>query len=251
MKNPKICVGDVFPTRSGGDCVVITILPRSRMSVRFTDEAGYETITTSTSLHCGSVKNPYAPSVFGVGFIGVGPHAVSINRRDSELYGRWKAILQRCFSEKWHDGYPTYRGCTIDPGWLNFQVFASWVSDQTGFGIDDWQIDKDFVEPGNKHYGPDTCALMPQRLNKLMTGTSGQNGLPRGVSWHSKYDKYGATCRDGSGKDVFLGRYDSAAEAFSAYKSFKEVVIKSATEAFRSILDPRLYKSLMSYEVSP
>lgn len=231
--------------------MIIAMIPPGRVLVRFSDENAHEAIATYSNLRSGSVKNPYAPSVFGFGHIGVGQHKASMGRRDAPVYGRWKAMLQRVFCEKWKSSYPTYRDCSLDPEWLNFQSFASWVVSQHGYGLIDWEIDKDFLFSGNKHYGPPTCALIPQRINKLMTGASGTNGLPRGVSWHARYEKFGASCRDGSGRDVFLGRYLTSADAFKVYKDFKERVIQNAANEFKESLDDRVYSALMAYEVLP
>lgn len=247
----KISVGDVFNTNDGCRCVVIEYRSSQSIDIIFNDAHKHKMTVRAQNLRTGCIKNPYHPSVFGVACVGVGPHPVSENRRDTNLYARWKAILQRCYSESWKSRYPTYRECTIAKEWLNFQNFADWVTSQVGYNEKDWQIDKDFLLEGNKHYGPDTCALIPQRVNKLMVGTNGSNGLPRGVSWHSRYGAYGATCRDGSNREVFLGRFKTAQEAFDAYKKFKEKVIRSAANEFMAILDPRVYDALMRYEVAP
>lgn len=250
MKAP-IATGDVFETKEGSRCQVIEYKNSQSITVMFLDGNKHTLVVRAHNLRTGSVKNPYHPSVFGVGYIGVGKHKVSEGRRDTDLYGRWKAILQRCYSDKWQSKYPTYRGCTVSKEWLNFQTFADWATSQIGFGEHGWQIDKDFLVVGNKHYGPETCSIIPQRINKLMVGTDGRNGLPRGVSWHSRYNSYGVVCRDGSDRDVFLGRFKDISEAFLVYKNFKEKVIRDAANEFREILDPRVYSSLLSYEVSP
>jgi hypothetical protein len=39
-------------------------------------------------------------------------------------------------------------------------------------------------------------------------------------------------------------------EAFSAYKVFKEALIKQVAEKYKLQLDPRAYKALLNYEVN-
>jgi len=47
-----------------------------------------------------------------------------------------------------------------------------------------------------------------------------------------------------------LGRFESQGEAFRAYKTYKEGIIKKAAEEYKIKIDPRTYEALMKYEVS-
>lgn len=44
----------------------------TNVEVKFLDKKGHITKTSASSLRRGSLKNPYFPSVCGVGYIGVG-----------------------------------------------------------------------------------------------------------------------------------------------------------------------------------
>ena len=110
-------------------------------------------------------KSKLTPSVFGIGFIGVGDYKPSFNGRNTKQYISWKGMLERCYSPKWHKEKPTYIGCTVCDEWLNFQAFAEWydASYITGF-----QLDKDIKLIGNKIYSPENCKFVSSGDNNEM-----------------------------------------------------------------------------------
>lgn len=65
----------------------------------------------------------------------------------------WSSMLSRCYSTKWHERYPTYKGCTVSKEWHTFSNFRAWMVTQ------DWEgksLDKDLLIEGNKIYSADT-----------------------------------------------------------------------------------------------
>ena len=48
----------------------------------------------------------------------------------------------------------------------------------------------------------------------------------------------------------YLGRYNTPEQAFLAYKIAKESYIKEVAEKWRDQIDPRVYNTLMNYEVN-
>lgn len=81
-------------------------------------------------------------------------------------YSRWHSMIKRCYSEKYQEKNPTYKGCAVCEEWLYFSNFKRWVEEQ------DWKgkhLDKDFLVEGNKVYGPDTCVFMDGSLNTFTT----------------------------------------------------------------------------------
>ena len=88
-------------------------------------------------------------------------------------YVRWTGMLERCYSERHHKVYPSYVGCSVCEEWLMFSNFRSWCKDQEkvmGFCIkeDKLQIDKDIKVGGNKIYSPETCLLLPNKVNSFI-----------------------------------------------------------------------------------
>ena len=71
----------------------------------------------------GSIKDPYSPSVFGVGITGV-KYQTTINGVNTKEYDLWKDMLRRCYAYSYVDEY----GHPID---LN--IVADTYLDDEGF----------------------------------------------------------------------------------------------------------------------
>ena len=62
----------------------------------------------------GSVKNPMTPSVYGVGYFGIGDYkSRDENGKLIKCYDRWCDIHRRCYDPKWHKKQPTYENCKV------------------------------------------------------------------------------------------------------------------------------------------
>lgn len=199
----------------------------------------------------GQIKNPMTPSVYGIGFIGKGKFKTKDkNGKNTKCYDTWVRMLQRCYDPKYQEKNPTYKGCTVDKRWHNFQNFAKWYYENYyEFGNDErMELDKDILNKGNKVYSAETCVFVPQFINKLFIKRDVTRGdLPIGVTKHK--DKFKAQLNKGNGKAIYLGRYTTSEEAFQVYKNAKEDYIKEVAENYKLQLPHRLYKAMMKYEV--
>lgn len=246
MKKKKIEVGDEFTINEGGRVVVVEYGGCSNVLVKHLDDYGHEMVVEVGHLRAGKVKNPYHPSVHGVGFVGVGEYKPSEGRKNTKEYSTWNSMFARCYCPKLHEKYPTYVGCSVDKRWHNFQVFAKWFNEQ--HRADDWQLDKDLIEEGNKIYTPELCRFIPQDLNKLLTDSGRTRGdLPQGVT------------RDGSGyraqlnvdgTRLYLGTYPTETHAFAVYKKAKEENIRRMANIYKDEICPLIFEALMIYEVN-
>jgi hypothetical protein len=189
--------------------------------------------------------------VFGRGVYEKGKYKGSINGRHTKEKHLWAGILQRCYSKEYHQLKPTYETCTASDNFRNFQYFAGWCNHQVGFGLDDWQLDKDLLFSGNKLYSEDTCIFIPSHINMLLVKQSYPkiNATPQGVFFRKDSGKYRAICQSSKEK-TNLGDYLTPEEAFSVYKEFKEGAIKSLAELYKDRLDDRAYTALVNYEVT-
>lgn len=247
VKRKQIEIGDVFPTNEGGSVTVIEYHNALKVSVKHNDNHSHVTDVRAGDLRKGEVKNPYYPSVFGVGFIGIGEYATSQERgnKSSPAYTAWSNMLQRCYCPKYHAKKPSYVDCVAHEDWHNFQNFAKWYEQQ--YRADGWQLDKDLIIEGNKLYSADTCALIPHQLNNLMLDRSAMRGdLPIGVSRNRK--RYQAELSV-DGKKHKLGIYDTPEEAFEIYKFAKEANVRRMAEKYRGLINSRVYEALINYEV--
>lgn len=165
----------------------------------------------------------------------------------------WNDLIRRCYSVKFKEKYPTYVNCTLDSDWLVFSKFKEDISGMIGYGFDDWQLDKDILFKGNKHYGVNTCCFVPRCLNTIvLTATTKRGGCPVGVTMKSKVGAkkpYSAQIKV-KGTQKHLGSFATPEEAFSCYKKHKEGLIKTVAESYRDKLDNRVFDSLMSWEIS-
>ena len=135
-------------------------------------------------------------------------------------YIRWKDMLRRCYSEKYHTKQSTYIGCTVYDEWLYFSKFKAWMETQ------DWegkQLDKDLLVKGNKVYSPAACVFISTEVNCfLLESTSSRGKYKIGVSWHKSHHKFSASCRDPfSSKGKHLGYFLTEEEAHQAWLTEK------------------------------
>lgn len=63
----NIFEGKVYKTNIGGDCIIISYKNSTNVTVRFLDKYNYTVKTNIHDLKRGAVRNPYYPSVKGVG----------------------------------------------------------------------------------------------------------------------------------------------------------------------------------------
>ncbi|SDN48200.1 hypothetical protein SAMN05444505_108204 [Pseudomonas syringae] len=135
------------------------------------------------------------------------------------FYAAWKDMLERCYSEKFLNRYPTYRGCSVESSWLSLSVFSEWMSRQDHVGK---HLDKDILSPGNKIYSAETCAFISPQLNNFLTNTSSiREGLPTGVS-KTTIGRFSARCRNPfTGHDAHIGMFDNPESAHDAWRERK------------------------------
>jgi hypothetical protein len=171
-----------------------------------------------------------------------------VNGKITKEYTMWKSMLERCYSEKVHEKYPTYIGCSVSDNFNYYHLFHAWCQTQVGFGKEGYQLDKDLLIKGNKVYSEHTCVFIPKSLNLLLTKRTLDRGLlPIGVT--KQGSKFKAQCSL-VGKRIYLGLFDTPELAFEVYKTFKEAHIKEQTEVYKDSIDPRAYLVLLNYEVS-
>lgn len=246
MKTKQIVAGDVFPTNEGGSVTVVEYRNAHGVVVMHNDNYALVAVVRAGHLRNGKIKNPYRPSTFGVGFVGFGNHLVSVNGKNTQAYNTWNNMLGRCYDPKFHAKRPTYIGCTVHSDWHNFQNFAAWFEKQ--YRAEGWQLDKDLIVGGNKIYSVDTCVFLPPQLNSLLSDCGATRGdLPQGVVRNGR--GYQAQLRI-DGITHRLGTYVTPEEAFIHYKLAKESNVKRMAEQYRGLIDPRVYDSLMRYEVT-
>ena len=202
----------------------------------------------------GTIKCPYEPRIYGVGYISEGKYKVSENGKNTKEYDIYHDMLKRCYDPKYQEKYSTYKGCKVEEYLLNFQYMAEWI-EENYYEVPGEQmcLDKDILCKGNKVYSRETCIFVPQRINKLFTKRDNDRGdCPIGVS-DLPSGNYRVDCSNGYGKSVYLGTYSTKEEAFRIYKQYKEKVIKEVIDSYKGIIpEPhysRLKEAMYKYKV--
>jgi len=159
--------------------------------------------------------------VYGVG-VNDADYKVEIvkngRRMQCPYYLRWMNMLRRCYYSKYHEKYPTYKGCSVCKEWLTFSVFEAWMLKQDWKGM---ALDKDILNQGNKIYAPEYCRFISQALNSLLTASGAARGdLPLGVTWHKHLKKYRARINI-DGNEKHLGYFNTIEEAKAVYDKAK------------------------------
>lgn len=245
-KTNKIQAGDVLPTNEGGSVTVIEYRNAGEILIEHNDAHKYQVVVRASNLRVGSVKNPFHPSVFGVGYIGVGKHTALVKGKVAAR-GSWTRMMQRCYSSEYLAKYPTYIGCSVHSDWHNFQTFAEWFYAQPNSENAGFALDKDLLVLGNKIYSADTCSFVPQEINKLLNDSATARGIyPQGVWPHGKGYRAKLSV---NGKQLALGTYSTPEQAYSVYKKAKEENVRSMATEWREWLHPTVYENLMTWEL--
>ncbi len=216
-------------------------------------KTGYETTVQLTNIKSGIIKDPYLPSVYGVGILG-NKYPSAINGRDTKEYKLWKNMLKRCYSNTYKKKKPTYEDCEASENFKYYEYFYEWCNKQIGFGNDGngnpFQLDKDLLIKGNKVYSEDSCVFLPSEINSLLVKRKASRGKYLiGVYWDKTHKAFIAQVSKNKGKREYLGCFKTELEAFNAYKQAKESFIKEQANKWKSQIDDRAYNALMNYTV--
>ena len=197
---------------------------------------------TYSNFKKGQIKNPYDRSVYGVGYVGEGTHIIIKNKKVSLSYEVWSEMLARCYLKERQHLHKAYYGIvTVCGEWQCYHRFADGYEEHAYKCDGRLHLDKDILCPGNKIYSPETCLLVPQRINMLFLNKSNKRGLPNGIS----------ECPKGylamyNGKTI--GIYSTIEDAYyEQTKKKKEEIIRVANE-YKSIMPKEVYDAILAYE---
>lgn len=237
-------LGEVRKNNKGTPMRIIKYNNSDDIDVEFLDKFRYVKEHQSYSNFVrGQIKNAYDRTVYGVGYIGVGIYKPMKNKDVIETrYNDWRNMLGRCYSEDERE-YDVYHHCKVDERWHNYQNFSQWF-EENKYPIENerLQVDKDILIPCNTIYSPETCLLVPNRINALFINKPNKRGLPNGITkvglkYSAKYN------------NLNLGTYYTVEEAFDVYaKAKKDNIIRFAFE-YKNILPAKVFDALIRYEV--
>lgn len=108
-----------------------------------------------------------------------GPHYYwNPEKNDSVMfpeYKMWYEMIRRSYSTKLKTLTPSTKESSCCIEWLHRYNFKLWYDSQKHYTDSSGKLlclDKDILVSGNKEYGPETCALVPQYINVALKDLS-------------------------------------------------------------------------------
>lgn len=265
LRKDEIYVGMVVKNNSRGPYEVISIdyLPdskvfdKSSITIKFINTGYVKTIKTkSLQAHPNSIKDPYYPSIFGIGWLGEGEYVSRIgdSKKKTPQYRCWENMLARVYTEHRLTNRYEGRGVTVCEEWKDYQIFGKWFDENYR---ESFVLDKDILCHGNKIYSPEFCVFIPQELNKFFTTANKRRGkYPVGVceTARGSRKKYMARvdCSSFGGR-VATYYSDSVNEAFEFYREHKEKLLHKLAD--KLLLEDKItevvHDKLMKWEAVP
>lgn len=236
--------GEKHITNEGYEVEIIEYFSIRNCTIKFIDGSILYNIFYQ-NLKNGQVKNFNHKTVYKIGYFGYGIHKSRDNRKQSKKYTTWRSMIERGYNISYKEKYPTYKDCTVDERWHNFQNFAEWFEENY---VEDFELDKDILVKGNKTYSSETCCFVPKEINYLLLNCTSKRGeYPIGVTFNKSKKKFVVNINNKNHK--YLGTFSTSEEAFQVYKQTKESYIKEVAKKWKDKISDRVYQALINYKV--
>lgn len=156
----------------------------------------------------------------------------------------WRSMKARCYSSN----LPSYADCTVCKEWiLDYKAFSNWfIENLYDCGGEKLELDKDLFSNGKKIYSPDTCCLLPRRINRALAyKKSSYSIFPTGITINSSGNYRASVC---SGHSHLGKTFHTLDEAVEFYCKAKERNIKRLATAYENYIPDNIYNALMEYK---
>jgi hypothetical protein len=151
-------ISEIYNTSKFGLVEIIGYKNSRSVTVKFLNTGTVDTFPAG-NIRKGAVRDRFAPSVCGVGYLGDGK---SGGRATKKSYTTWLNMIKRCYSNS--KLMPSYSGCSVCEEWHNYGVFEVWYDKEYIEGFD---LDKDIKISGNKVYSPVACSFVSHKENMI------------------------------------------------------------------------------------
>lgn len=217
-------------------------------NVKLQYDFGLIVTTNMVNIRNGCPPNPLRRSTCGVGYSGIGDFKVSENGVKTAAYLKWQAMLNRIYSkstaESWVRAVKCYSDVSVCDDWLNFQNFAKWYYEEsTRITSFDPQLDKDILSKGLNLYSPETCSLVPRKINMVCQIGNGVFFDKSRNKWQAKLQK----TSDEKCRVVHLGRFENKQDAINAYCKAKDLYVIEIMQEFKNELNPMIISALENF----
>lgn len=132
------------------------------------------------------------------------------------IFVRWRGMMKRTSdASSRYDDLKHYTESEAEPSWFYFSTFRDWATPKYKEG---YHLDKDLLVEGNTLYSPETCCLIPHKINNMFRPNSKASDFGKGVrmvitkAGTTLYESY--TKEFTSGKYKYLGMYNNPEQAF-------------------------------------
>lgn len=204
------------------------------ITVLFSD--GKKRKTSYIEFKRGSVKDLYFPSVYGVGYTGE-----EYPRKGNELvWSGWQHMMERCYNKN-SSRYKFYGaiGVRVCEEWHNFSNYAKWYYDNC-YDIDEpLSVDKDILNRDSKIYSPDTCIIIPRKINQSFPHIT-PDGKEKIPVYRRESGRYRARMNNYN-----IGTYDTYDEAVLVYKQALAQKWASLIEGYRGRIPDEIFEVLI------
>lgn len=184
-----------------------------------------------------------------------------INKADYSAYTIYNGIRQRCGDITNKDNiHDCYEDATMCKEWMdNPKSFVKWYLEHY-YEVDgeSMAVDKDLFGQDSKVYSPETCCILPQGLNTMLTNLKKRNMkkehkkdvLP--ICVHYSFGKYHSEILlSNIGKILRLSDWNTKEEAFAEYKKYKEADKLITIAKYKDKIPTYIYLELLKVEVKP
>lgn len=191
-------IGERFTTNEGYMVEIIEYNNCDDLWVQFQDE--YKTIKHTAYSCCrnGGIRNPYHPSVYNIGRLGLmsdgsKPRVKDKNNKITREYRTWNDMIRRCYDGK----HSSYEDATVCERWLIFANFLEDIKYIEGYEL--WlnhpneriSLDKDVKGNGSKLYCLENCCFITSSANSIEA-----NNRTKGIKVYGINVKTGERTKD-------------------------------------------------------
>lgn len=111
--------------------------------------------------------------IYGIGISDMPNGWITKNKNNTKIYQTWADMLKRCYSKKYHEKYPTYKGCYVCEQWHRLSNFVEDVSKIPNYNewinndiSREFSLDKDIKSDNkNKCYCLEECQFVLTKRN--------------------------------------------------------------------------------------
>lgn len=163
-------LGEKKHNKQGCLMKIIEYNKSSDIVVEFQDKRKTKIKTMYKEFVKGSIKNPYHPTIYGAGCIGV-KYQAKVNNKICREYYTWRNMLHKCYSDEYKEKYNTHHKAVVCEEWLCFENFYEWVHEQSNVKNflkgNNWILNRKIIDKNNEIYSPKHCYLVPKNVDGL------------------------------------------------------------------------------------